>query len=1393
MKENNKKAVLVYRKLSPLLQMVIRILAVQVFEFRQKDLFYCLNILGLTDNNEKPFVLKTLQPILKELEAKGLILKTTRGIMCLESIRQEVLKDVLLENQFDAISSVVLKADPFKPYFEGVLFSKLKEFYKALLISIFGEEKYFDVDMVYLNGQYLFPYELKEDPPFLKLFNRPFYPELFDCLSPSMRLKTLAYIMESAENGREHVNDAFEYCIPLLSKVPGMENEKYMIMESLLWCGRIKEHKKILKKMEDPTSYYYSCHMGWVMMICNQNEKALMHFNDALAILKKTTRKRKIFLSGNVAWFFLFALLKSQETQNYEAALVHIEIAIKDDNAFLPLFLALKSIFLDLLGRQEVVYGFDSINRSQNDLISFFSILVTTWQDKQKAQFHIETLEDIRKNAIAAGHSWLQAETCALLADLGHDAKINREESLKIHQKCNTTSFTNIVKSIPKWEKILNSLIRMGENADTAPGLKNGTDIVNQRLIWILSYNEQYNACGIAPRLQKLSKSGIWTKGRAVGLKNLYKNRNTMEGLTDQDRQVAGAITERSYRGGYRSYYQVEYYFDDDRALPALAGHPFIFLEDSLASPVELVMGEPEVRLRRDKEKIMILMHPRHGGIERFAVVRETPSRFKLVRFSAEQSRIAKLLGENGLELPEKAKEMAGQAVTSLSSIIQINSDLALAGNGQASEIKADPIPHVHVMPWQEGINVEFLVRPFTDTGSYFKPGRGGGTVFAEVNGEKVQAVRNLDKEKEMAQDVVVSCPTLDLLEEVGGQWLVGDPETALELLLELKNSNEKLVMEWPRGEKIKVRSQVSFNDFKLNIKKDREWFKATGTLDIDKDLSLDLVELMKMLDKPSGRFVTLDDGTFLAITQNLKHRLDELKAYSKIHGKGLRFAPLAAPAIEEFMDQAGSLKSDKAWKQHCKKLKEVVNPGIPGTLQASLRDYQKVGFSWLAQLAHWNVGACLADDMGLGKTVQALAAILLHAGNGPTLVVAPLSVMGNWQDECKSFAPTLNPLVFGPGDRKKFLKDLGPFDLVISSYGLLQVEEENLSSVQWQTLVLDEAQAIKNMKTKRSKAAMKLNAGFRIITTGTPVENHLDELWTLFNFLNPGLLGGYQQFKNTFGLPIERDNDKDAASRLRKLIRPFILRRLKTEVLKELPEKTEITLSVEMSRDETVLYEAQRHKAIENIENADDKGGQKHLRILAELTRLRQICCNPSLVLPDAGIESSKLKVFGNVVEELLENKHKALVFSQFVGHLSILREFLDKKNISYQYLDGSTPVKKRKERIKSFQNGERDLFLISLKAGGFGLNLTAADYVIHMDPWWNPAVEDQASDRVHRIGQTRPVTVYRLVVKNSIEEQIVNLHKEKRDLAQSLLAGSDTAGKINSDDLLALLKGNT
>ncbi|NOX99117.1 MAG: DEAD/DEAH box helicase, partial [Verrucomicrobia bacterium] len=444
-------------------------------------------------------------------------------------------------------------------------------------------------------------------------------------------------------------------------------------------------------------------------------------------------------------------------------------------------------------------------------------------------------------------------------------------------------------------------------------------------------------------------------------------------------------------------------------------------------------------------------------------------------------------------------------------------------------------------------------------------------------------------------------------------------------------------------------------------------------------------------------------------------------------------------------------------------------------------------------RLAEWGAGACLADDMGLGKTVQALALLLHRAKGGAALIVAPTSVAANWVNETLKFAPTLNPIRFAGKQNAQMLKKLKARDMVITTYGMLQQEDSPLLNIDWHSVVLDEAQAIKNRGTKRAKAAKNLKAAFRIVTTGTPIENHLGELHSLFDFINPGLLGSADHFRKRFAEPIELHNHAIVRNSLRRVVSPFILRRLKTEVLQDLPARTEITLDVEMSEEESAFYEALRQNAVEALagEVPESKNaGEKSFQIFAAITRLRQACCNPALVQKTGAPESSKLQVFTDTVTEILEGNHKVLVFSQFVSHLAILKKRLEKLGVSYQYLDGSVPVKKRQKSIDAFQNGEGDVFLISLKAGGSGLNLTAADYVIHMDPWWNPAVEDQASDRAHRIGQQRPVTIYRLVTKNTIEEKIVALHHQKRDLADSLLAGTDQASRLSAEDMLKLIQ---
>ena len=772
---------------------------------------------------------------------------------------------------------------------------------------------------------------------------------------------------------------------------------------------------------------------------------------------------------------------------------------------------------------------------------------------------------------------------------------------------------------------------------------------------------------------------------------------------------------------------------------------------------------------------------------------KETPTRLRIVTIEEEHRRIAAIIGA-GMSVPLHAKEQVLQALRTVSSLMTVQSDIG-GGAENIEQIDADSRLQVHLLPYRDGLKMQILAKPFLDGGPCYAPGMGSESVLAEIAGKAMQARRDLVREKTAERTLIAACPVLEQIENTHGEWLLDEPELCLELLAQLQALSDAVVIAWPEGQKFRLSAALGAGQMSLSARGEGDWFSVGGELRVDENTVLNLRQLLELVRQGKGRFLALDDQRFLALTSEFHRRLTELAAFSDPHGEGARVHPLAAFSLEELAKDSGNFKTDKKWKQHLERLKQLdtLTPEVPATLQAELRDYQLEGFGWLSRLAHWGVGACLADDMGLGKTIQALALLLARAPAGPALVVAPTSVCMNWISEIARFAPTLKTRLFGgQGDRSGMLHELGNFDLVIVSYGLLQQEAERFAAVQWHTIVLDEAQAIKNAATKRSQAVMALQGDFRMAVTGTPLENHLGELWNLFRFINPGLLGSSDQFNLRYAQPIERAQDAEARARLRRLIRPFMLRRTKTQVLAELPSRTEILREVDLSTDEAALYESIRRSALERLA-MDGPAAQKSLQILAEIMKLRRACCHPQLVAPELGLASSKLAAFGLLLDELLENRHKALVFSQFVDHLGLIRQYLDQRGVAYQYLDGATPMQERKKRVDAFQAGSGDVFLISLKAGGTGLNLTAADYVIHMDPWWNPAVEDQASDRAHRMGQLRPVTIYRLVTRHTIEEAIIRLHRHKRDLADSLLEGSEMAGKMSAQDMLRLLEAET
>jgi superfamily II DNA or RNA helicase len=449
----------------------------------------------------------------------------------------------------------------------------------------------------------------------------------------------------------------------------------------------------------------------------------------------------------------------------------------------------------------------------------------------------------------------------------------------------------------------------------------------------------------------------------------------------------------------------------------------------------------------------------------------------------------------------------------------------------------------------------------------------------------------------------------------------------------------------------------------------------------------------------------------------------------------------------------------------------------LPKDLLADLRHYQRRGADWLVFLRNAGLGALLADDMGLGKTLQALCAL-----RGRTLVVAPTSVLPNWMAEIAKFRPRLRTSLYH-GPKRALDPDA---TVTVTSYALLRLDEEALAGDEWETVVLDEAHAIKNPESQVAAAAFRLRAGFRVALTGTPVENRLEELWSILRFTHPGLLGSLSDFRERYVRPIAA-GDEDVTARLRERIRPFVLRRLKEDVAPELPPRTEAILHCELSREERKVYDAVRAATVAEVVRKLQAGGSV-LAALEALLRLRQAACHPALVPGQSAETSSKVETLVETLETVVAERHKALVFSQWTSFLDLLERPLAEASIEHLRLDGSTVD--RGEVVERFQDRSGPpVLLVSLKAGGTGLNLTAADHVFLMDPWWNPAVEDQAADRTHRIGQDKPVFVYRLVAEGTVEEKILELQESKRRIAEAALGEAAAAASLTREDLLALL----
>ncbi|WP_313168164.1 DEAD/DEAH box helicase [Massilia oculi] len=1304
-----------------------------------------------------------------------------RGTGIAPELSWPVLDAALDDGLFDGVAAAYAQVSTVRRDWQGTLMLRSYRQGLALLRIALLTGREYDVVSPLLDAC-LRCHESSYLHPLVDVCARPFAPSMMERIHPRMREGILHILIMHARSEPALAPGVREYAERLIPRSSPESPLRRSLGEHYILCGRLDDALSLVDEMSDSPGLFLR---SVVQVLRDDIDAGLAGIDASIKQLRRETGKRKAVFDGHCAHIAMAALLRSSDPGHRKLADAWLEIETRavqrPDNAVWFQLGMLHEIQRGTV--DAALFGTRSWEMSLEPTV--FRALIHHWLALPALNDQRARLEDMLLQSEAAGFDLWSAQLAGVLAQMGQAGHLAHEQrASELRRTHRLPDMSGWFAREEPWERQLNALINL------QPAV-NVESVRESRLVWLIRYDPHLGVQELEPREQKRDAQGGWSRGRAMGLKRLAEEGAALDFLTAQDLQAVNAIAGRRYYAGSGIRFELEVH----KALASLVGHPLLFWMDSPGTRVELLPGEPELLVKKLGDKVSIVLNPPvEDNDGEVVVTRETPTRLRLVHIRDEHRRIAAIVGE-GLAVPMEAERRVLRAIGAVSSIVTVQSDIG-ASSSDIETVPADPRLHVLLRPYQHGMRMQLLVRPLPG-GAYYGPGEGAANVIADVDGIRTEARRDLNAEREAERQLIGACQALEHAEPDHGEWLLGQPLLALELVDQLRAlDSESIVVAWPEGEKFRVTKKATTKSVRVQIRRERDWFAASGDVVIDEGRVMNLRTLLEKIQESGSRFVALSENEYLALSDELHRRLTELGAYGELHGDGIRTHALASFALDELARDAGHVDADKAWQGHLKRMADNAEylPELPSTLQAELRDYQVDGFQWLARLAHWGVGACLADDMGLGKTLQALALLLTRAKDGPALVVAPTSVCLNWIDEAARFAPTLNLKLFGPGERAATVDDAGPFDVVVVSYGLLQLEAARFKGRRWHSIVLDEAQAIKNMHTKRSQAVMALQGDFRMAATGTPLENHLGELWNLFRFINPGLLGSADQFQLRFAGPIEKAQDKraeaGARARLKRLTAPFILRRTKAQVLSELPPRTEIVVPVELSAEENALYESLRRQALDKLAALEAPEGQKAIEILAEMMRLRRACCNPELVAPGAGIASSKLATFARLTTDLLENRHKVLVFSQFVDHLTLIRQYLDAQGIAYQYLDGSTPIQERKRRVDAFQAGEGDLFLISLKAGGVGINLTAADYVIHMDPWWNPAVEDQASDRAHRMGQQRPVTIYRLVARGTIEEGIVDLHRHKRDLADSLLEGTEMAARMSPGDMLEMLK---
>lgn len=915
------------------------------------------------------------------------------------------------------------------------------------------------------------------------------------------------------------------------------------------------------------------------------------------------------------------------------------------------------------------------------------------------------------------------------------------------------------IRKYETWRSEISELIAM-----LAPG-KAGKASEERLIYYVQPYSER-----VEVRLQGKLKSGGYSRGKAISASKYSACDCPMD-------EVDTAIHRTWQKSGRYTTPTLS------EVIPHCIGTDKLFTDADWRSftSVSVVEEKPYLATARDAGRISFLSNVPLDIIEdntntlcyKWSSDRKSITYWPMNATDARVLRTLLMLKS----VPAEAEPMLENLFAPLQGKLEVQSDVK--GGVQLERKEGNIVLCARLRRENDYYLVSFLSHPLEGGSVYSRPGVGNEVVIDSDAHGRYEIVRNLKKEKKVLKKA------MEVLDCYSSENSLVMPSTLLYALENPSVFKDLFYLEWPKGQELRL-MDARPADFHITAVGNGGWFELEGELKVSEDVVLSVAQLMEMV-RGGERFVKLGENEFLRLSDGIRSQIGRLASVAQKSRGRLVVPDMAMTVIADGVDDVVDVSDEGALVERKRLIRESskLQIPIPDALEATLRPYQEDGFRWMMRLSHWHAGACLADDMGLGKTVQTIAFMLAHASEGPQLVVAPASVIGNWQTEIHRFAPTLKVLVVNElslKERKSVVSEAGNGTVFISTYGVLVSEAKSFAGVDWVSAVLDEAHTIKNKDTKMSAAVMNLKARNRVILTGTPIQNHLGELWNLFRFINPGLLGSYEHFQETY----VAGDCAESRDTLKRLVAPFMLRRTKNEVVKELPEKTEITVPVELSDSEMAIYEVIRREARAELQQSSGL----NVNALAMMTRLRMASCSALLVESSWTGVSSKLEVFARKLQDIVDGGNNVLVFSQFTSFLELAKQCAEAIGIKeYLYLDGSTPATKRRKMVDEFQMGKVQVFFISLKAGGLGLNLTGANYVIHLDPWWNPAIEQQATDRAYRIGQQQNVTVYHLISSGTIEEKILRLHSTKQQLADAILSGSSASHKMTAEQILELL----